>query len=112
MYSFVDLDGNPVKETPRSSPYRYDSFVVWKDRDFDKKKCDAVYSDRLFQWDNEKYNKCHKEVFNDEGQYFYQTDPKKIEKFLSLYFEEEIKLTAIMEGCNVANGFPCWTFFF
>lgn len=112
MYRFVDLDGNPINKTPYSNPYRYDSFVVWQDKDFDKGKCNSVDSDRLYQWDSEKYNKCRKEVFNDKGQYFYQADSNKIEKFLSLYFEKEIKLTAVVQNCNVSSGFPYWTFFF
>ena len=65
-----------------------------------------MYSDRLHQWDYEKYNRCCQKVFKNEGQQFYQRNPKEIEKFLSMYFDKQIKLTAIMQGCNQSSGFP------
>ena len=109
---FVDLDGKPVKRTPFSHPYNYDKYVTWKSKDFNKEKYSAVYSDRLFQWDWEKYNKCCKEVFKNTGQFFDKREPKEIEKFLSLYFNKEIKLTAVAQGCNQATGYPFWVFFY
>ena len=109
---FVDLKGNPIKSTPFSHPYNYDEYVIWKDENFNEEKSSAVYSDRLFQWDYKKYNKCCQEVFANDGQYFYNRDPNKIEKFLSMYFEKEIKLTAVTQGCNQATGYPYWVFFY
>ena len=109
---FVDLNGEPIKKTPFSHPYNYDEYVCWKDRNFNREKCDAVYSDRLFQWDYEKYNKCCQEVFKNEGQYFDKREPKEIEKFLSMYFGKKIKLTAVVQGCNQATGYPYWVFFY
>lgn len=112
MYGFVDLNGNPVKRTPVSHPYNYDPYVIWKDESFDDKKCNGVDSDRLFQWDSNKYNKCCNVVFGNTGQAWQNRKPQDIQKFLSLYFEKEIKLTAIKQNCNVASGFPYWTFLF
>lgn len=109
---FVDLDGNEIKRNPFSHPYNYDEYVIWKDESFDKEKYSAVYSDRLYQWDYEKYNRCCKEVFENQGQQFYQREPKEIERFLSMYFDKEIKLTAIMQGCNQSSGFPYWIFLY
>lgn len=109
--TYIDLDGNPVKRTKEEYPYSYDAYVVWK-KDYRKGKGNAVYSDRLLQWDYDKYNKYSKEVWNNEGQYFNDRRPEDIEKFLSLYFGKNIKLTVIMEGCNVSNGYPYWVFFY
>ena len=109
---FVDLDGNEIKRNPFTHPYSYDEYVIWKDENFNKEKYSAVYSDRLYQWDYEKYNKCCQEVFKNQGQRFNQRDPKEIEKFLSMYFDERIKLTAIMQGCNQSSGFPYWIFLY
>lgn len=109
---FVDLDGNEIKRNPFSHPYNYDEYVIWKDEDFDKEKYSAVYSDRLYQWDWEKYNRCCQEVFGNQGQMFYQRKPKEIERFLSMYFDKEIKLTAVMQGCNQSSGFPYWIFLY
>jgi hypothetical protein len=110
-YEFVDINGKPVKRNKYAHPYSYDEFVMWANG-YNKEKDHAVYSDRLFQWDSKKYNKCCKEVWNNEGQYFNNREPKDIERFLSLYFGQETKLTLILEGCNISNGYPYWVFFF
>jgi hypothetical protein len=110
-YSYVDLKENPVKKTREEYPYSYDAYVIWK-KDYKEGKGNVVYSDRLMQWDFGKYNACCKRVWNDERQYFDDRQPEDIEMFLSLYFEKTIKLTAIMKGCNVSNGYPYWVFFY
>jgi hypothetical protein len=109
--TYVDLDGNPVKRTKRDYPYSYDFFVKWK-KDYNQDISDAVYSDRLWQWDGQKFDTCCMEVWGNNGQTFYGRNPEEIETFLIKYFGKKIKLTAIMEGCNVSSGFPIWTFFY
>jgi len=110
---FLDLNGNPVERTKKEYPYSYDSFVVWQE-DYNKEKSNAVYSDRLLQWDRNKFEECCMEVWGNQGQYFYEDDrqPDEIERFLCKYFGKKIKLTAIMEGCNFSSGYPIWTFFY
>jgi len=107
----VDMDGKSVERTKEEYPYSYDVYVTWKG-DYNKDKGDCAYSDRLLNWDWDKYNECVMEVWGNKGQIFYNRTPKDIEKFLSLYYDKEVKLTMIMEGCNVSNGFPYWIFFF
>ncbi len=34
----------------------------------------------------------------------------EINKFLNLYFGKEVQLTAVLQGCNIGNGFPYWIF--
>lgn len=109
---FLDLDGQEVKRTPFSHPYNYDEYVTWKSDDFNKERCHAVYSDRLYQWDHKKYSKCCQEVFKNEGQAFDSRNPATIERFLGMYLDKEIKLAAIMQGCNQSSGFPYWIFFY
>lgn len=108
---FVDLDGKPVKRDRYSYPYSYDPYVEWMG-DYQKGVSHPVYSDRLWQWDSKKYDRCCNEVWGNEGQYFNNRKPKDIERFLSLYFEKEVKLTVIMQGCNVSNGYPYWIFYY
>ena len=107
----IDMDGRPVERTKEKFPYSYDAYVTWKG-DYSKYKGDCVYSDRLLHWDWDKYNECVMEVWGNKGQIFYNRTPKDIEKFLSLYYDKEVKLTMIMEGCNTSNGFPYWIFMF
>ena len=109
---FVDLDGNEIKRNPFTHPYSYDEFVIWKDETFSKDKNSAVYSDRLYQWDSKKYNKCCEEIFQNQVQRFDQRNPERIEKFLCMYFDTKIKLTSIVQGCNLSSGFPYWIFFY
>jgi hypothetical protein len=109
--SYRDLDGTPVERTKDTHRYSYDAYVVWQ-KDYDKGKGDTVYSDRLLQWDYTKFGVCAQQVWGNQGQYFNDRKPEDIQKFLSLYFGTEIKLTVIMEGCNVSNGYPYWVFYF
>jgi bisphosphoglycerate-dependent phosphoglycerate mutase len=110
-YNYIDLDGNLVKRNKEKYPYGYDPFVIWRG-DYKEGKNDVVYSDRMYQWDHKKYEGCIKAIWTDCRQHFSDSNPKDIESFLSLYFDKKIKLTAIMEGCNVSNGYPYWIFFF
>jgi len=64
------------------------------------------------QWDYKKFNECCKKVWGNEGQYFSNREPKDIEKFLSLYWNKKIELTAIEECCNVSSGYPIWIFYY
>ena len=108
---YVNLDGKPVERDKHNWPYSYDPYVVWKGN-YIKGENETVYSDRLMQWNYEKFNKCCKEVWDNEGQYFSGRSATEIERFLSLYFEKEIELTVIMQGCNVSSGYPYWIFYF
>jgi len=107
----VDLDGVPVRRNKFDFPYSYDPFVVWA-RNFDKLNSDCVYSDRLMQWDMNKFNECCKKAFGDMRQGFTSRNPYDIQSFLSDYLGRNIQLTAIMEGCNVSSGYPYWIFFY
>lgn len=108
-----DIDGNVVERTPYTHPYSYEEYVVWKSDDFQKDfHYSAVYSDRLWQWDDVKYNRCREEVFGDCSQSWDGKKPCDIEKFLSIYFQTVVKLQAIVKGCNAAYGSPYWAFLY
>lgn len=107
----VDINGKPVERDRYSHPYNYDPFMIWKG-DYNAKLDGAVYSDRLYSWDNVKYDKCHREVWGNESQLFNNCSPESIEKFLSLYFDKDVTLTGVEQGCNVSTGFPYWIFYY
>lgn len=112
IYSaYFDLKGNPVERTMEKYPYSYDPFVVWK-KDYNEKNSRNVYSDRLVQWNHEKFNEACLNVWGNKQQVFHNRKPKDIEKFLINYLDKNIKLTAITEGCNVSNGYPFWVFYY
>lgn len=108
---FVDIDGNPIERTPFSHPYSYDAYVVYKADDYNKKDT-WVYSDRLLQWDRGAFKTAVREVWPDKSgsQTFSGRKPEDINRFLSLYFGKEVRLTAIQQACNVSTGYPCWIF--
>lgn len=92
------------------SPYGYKDHYIYKTKG-KSNGCD--YSDRLMQFDYDKFNRCCEEVWGNKGQMFHQgtRSPKDIERFLQLYYDDdEVKLIAIAEGCNVSSGYPTWCF--
>lgn len=108
---FVDLDGNSVKRTPLSHPYSFDEHVLWKSDEFQRTD-HMVYSDRMMSWDWNKFHDSMKQVWGKHGHYFDNDKPEDVEKFMSLYQGHPVKLTLIMKGCNVSNGYPYFLFGF
>ena len=109
----TDLDGNPVERTPHTHPYNFDQHVIWISEKFKKNKIySATYSDRMLEWDIEKFSRCSQEIFGDQKQYFDDRDPKDIENFLIKYFGHKLKLVAIEKCCNLSTGYPIWIFHF
>lgn len=110
-HSILGLTQNPNPKDKWSHPYSYDSFIVWYGNA--RKGDSVVYSDRLVQWDYEKYMTCAKTIQAEStNNKFDINDPKQTEKFLSLYYGKQVTLTAIVEGCNVSNGYPYWILYF
>jgi hypothetical protein len=105
---FEDWMGNKVERDRYDYPYSYDAYVIMKEKDEYKS---AIYSDRLLQWDYKKHNILCKKYFGNEGQYWNDREPEKIEAFLRDFHDDQnIKLVGIMKGCNVSNGYPYWIF--
>ena len=105
------ISGKPIKRTPNSHPYSFDEYKVYKKDNF-RSSDDNVYSDRLYQWDPDKYNECRIEIFGNQSQYFDGQSPEDIGKFLSKYFDKNVEVTAIVKGCNISNGYPYWLFYY
>ena len=110
--SFVDLDGHPVGRTPWTHPYSFDTYVLYKAKDF-RGDDHMEYGDRMMSWDWEGFHNAIREVWSDgHGQMFDGDRPEELEKFLCLYHKHPLHLTAVLKGCNVSNGCPCWVFAF
>ncbi|MFA5175774.1 MAG: hypothetical protein WC413_00745 [Candidatus Nanoarchaeia archaeon] len=71
-------------------------------------KVDSIYSDRMKQWDREKYEKLLKKYFN-KGKGF-SSNMKKTSKFLEEYFGIKIDGFRIVRFTNVSSGYPVWRF--
>lgn len=96
----------------KNSPFYNNSYTVYKSYDYLKDDT-VVYSDRLHQWDSDKYKKAASEVFDGyQGQYFDNFTVNQIQNFLSLYFNKQVILTRIDKEENVSNGYPYWVFYY
>ena len=105
----VDEYGNRVEKTKYTHPYSYDGFVTFRNGKNEEVN-HTVYSDRIVQWDYKKARKLMKKHFGNEGDYYTDRSPDKIESFLKEYFGKELKLILVMEYCNVSSGYPVWRF--
>lgn len=109
---YVDLKGKPVKRTPWTNPYNYDSFVLYKSADYKDKNYQTSYSDRMYTQNYKKYNECCKKIFGNTGQMFDERSPEDINKFLDMYLGYPVKLTAVLNCCNQSSGFPYFCFIY
>lgn len=109
---FHNIKGKPIEKTPFSHPYSYEQYEIYKSNDWSETDSGA-YSDRMMQWDLDKFTRCAKKAFGINcGQYFNDKKPEDVETFLSLYFETKLKLTGIEQACNMWTGYPYWIFYY
>lgn len=110
-----DINGNPIEKTPFSNPYDYDSFVIFKHSNFNKENDYAVDSDRLSQWDNNKFKEATRIIrakYNIEYCTFIFRNRDAISDFMSIYYSKNIIVTAVVQNCNKNNGYPYWTIYY
>lgn len=97
---------NPSRRrTKQEAPYGYDEFFIYGDREIVKTADDALYSDRIWQWDHEKAIRLWKQHvdarWNNSGQ-------RQHSAFMSAYLDKQVEVIALAEGCNISNGYPYW----
>jgi hypothetical protein len=59
-------------------------------------------------WD--KHNELCRKHFGNEGQYWHDRPTDKIQAFLSDWVGKPVILIALIQYCNVSNGYPHWRF--
>ena len=109
----VDLAGNPVARTQSDHPYSYDEFVVYKN-DLYRKDDGAMCSDRMRDWNPAKFRRCVAMTWprTPDSQVFHGKKPKDVQAFIRRYLDENVVLTAILQGCNKSSGYPYWVFLY
>jgi len=111
-YTPIDEFGNKVTKTKDKYPYSYDGHVTWRGME-NQHNQNTVWTDRLYQWDYEKYNNLCEKYFGNTSQYWNNREPEKVELFLQDYLEKpNLKLVLIMEYCNASSGYPLWRFIY
>ncbi len=100
----VNRNGVPVTE--------YDEHIVWASDDFDPNTNSAVYSDRMWELNGEKYYAAVRTIWPETPgrQLFHGITEQEASLLLNLYFGHAVKLTAILTGKNAHNGYPYWVF--
>lgn len=71
---------------------------------------DSLYSDRMWQQDNEKYGELSRKYFSNAGHHWSQRKIVDIESFLSDFVGRKIILVAVYQYENWSNGYPHWRF--
>lgn len=104
FFGQFDEFNQPVKRSKFEYPYSYDGFVIW--RGGENNECNGtIYSDRLLQWDRNKYNELSKKHFGNEAHIWFNRDPEKIEAFLRDWTNDQnLRLILVMEYCNVSTS--------
>ncbi|WP_156883599.1 hypothetical protein [Salipiger mucosus] len=94
--------------TPREAPYGYSAHFKW--REFDKRNppegIDAVHSDRMQQWNAEKY----RAAFKGKG-WIDALSKEKCKNAIRTYYDGKYECIGYAVECNVSNGYPVGLFF-
>lgn len=95
--------------TPESHPYSYDAFYVW--RDFDKDDMSGIggeYSDRLQQWEPEKYAHARREAGMGAIE---NVTREQARKFIKAYYGGKYECVGYARCCNVSSGYGLGIFY-
>lgn len=98
------VNPGPDNRSRNEYPYGYSAYYLWG---VPAKGHEATYSDRLSQWDRDKFAAATKSV-NVRFENFSRQDA---EAFLSAYFDQPVQVSALAQCCNVSSGYPIWIFF-
>jgi hypothetical protein len=73
-------------------------------------KLSDAYSDRMMDWDFEKFTRCASEA-GIKGQYFSGNTPNQAQNFIRLYYNNpNLILVKVVQYNNAATGYPIWYF--
>ena len=108
---YLGVNGEIVERTPDKHPYSYDLYYTWGALPTQEDEPDviSVYSDRMYQWDSEKFNSCMRKHTGTESQLWNSISPAKLQNMFREYFDKpNLKLVRIFNGCNHGNGNPLY----
>lgn len=110
---YIDLDGNPVSRIPNIYPTCYSEFVVHKSADF-KKSDMAASCVSLFKSNQKAFKAAAREVFNCKAEkgLFYGKTFEDMQRFIDVYSNGRMKLTAVTQACNANDGSPYWVLYY
>ena len=103
---FYDKSGytyHVPSRTKSSHPYNYDPITFFQNGDEDQV---YVYSDRMQQWDYEKFNKA----IEGKGEMAFRwADKEAVTQFMRSYYDDVgLTVCSVVEMCNASSGYPLW----
>jgi len=111
---YHDEDGFICHIPPRtefSHPYSFDPIVLFYTG---KEHQRADYSDRLQQWDYDKFKKCMEEAGNVSGElHFRWGNRDQVTKLMRLYYDDpKLEVVKVVKQCNANSGYPLWIIYY
>lgn len=101
---YINENGEKIKEPIEVSPWAsYDLFNT------SLQATDAMYDDRMRQWDWAKYRACCTAVWGREVQCFIGKESEDVEKFISLYLGKPVTLTRVSANKDF-HGYEIYCF--
>jgi hypothetical protein len=73
---------------------------------------ETAYSDRLYRENPKKHDELCQKYFGNQGQYWANRKPEKIQDFLSEFIGKSIFLCRVEDLENQSSGYPYWRFDF
>lgn len=107
-YATTDFCDQSATRERRAHPYSFDAHYIWRNFNKNKipKRIGTVYSDRLMQWNVEKY----KEAFDGQG-WIDQLTKEQCIKAIDIYYTGKYKCVGYAVACNVSSGYPLGVFY-
>lgn len=106
---WVNPNSTREKHDPLYS-YSYSEFFHFGSRSIIKQEgIEAVYDDRLWQWDYEKTKRLKAKHCDVRWEC---ATSAQLDAFMSAYQGEPCEVVALAEGCNVSSGYAYYIFWF
>lgn len=102
-YDWVDAHSD--NRTPEDYPYGFSPY--WLQRPEARVHAEWVYSDRMSQWDYEKFKHARQE---SEFNISYNFNFEACKKLIQIYYEGKYQCVGYALCCNVSSGYPIGMF--
>ena len=102
---WVQPELGSANKTKQEAPYSYSPFYHF--RDTSGAESESACSDRLRQWDCEKWNEARRMLSPGPLEYQSRLLP---DAMMSFYLGKPVKVVSLAEGCNVSNDYPYYIF--
>ena len=104
----VMSNNEAIKQGYCDTTYGTDRNVIYMNGSISTNETHSAYLDRMQIWNSKKYNKASKLLDN----YISRCSLETIEKFLSCYFEDKVRLIKMIKEVSSANGYDYFCFVF